>query len=51
VIAKPEKSDCVRCHTPENSTHFDFASYLPQILGPGHQASARKSGENRRARQ
>lgn len=24
------------CHTPEHSDHFDFATYLPRILGPGH---------------
>ena len=27
---------CVGCHNPENSPHFDFALYLPQILGKGH---------------
>ena len=36
VVAGPGKVDCVRCHNPENSPHFDFASFLPQILGPGH---------------
>ncbi|HEX4802023.1 MAG TPA: multiheme c-type cytochrome [Myxococcaceae bacterium] len=36
VVAKPSKVDCVHCHNPENSPHFDFASFLPQILGPGH---------------
>lgn len=25
-----------QCHTPEHSDHFDFATYLPRILGPGH---------------
>jgi hypothetical protein len=24
------------CHNPENSDHFDFATYLPKILGAGH---------------
>lgn len=24
------------CHTPEHSDHFDYATYLPRILGPGH---------------
>ena len=32
----PGASVCVGCHNPENSPHFDFATYLPQILGPGH---------------
>jgi hypothetical protein len=30
------KTFCVLCHNPENSPHFDFALYLPQILGKGH---------------
>ncbi|MEZ4405797.1 MAG: multiheme c-type cytochrome [Polyangiales bacterium] len=25
-----------QCHTPEHSDHFDYATYLPRILGPGH---------------
>ena len=25
-----------QCHTPEHSDHFDYASYRPRILGPGH---------------
>ncbi len=25
-----------QCHTPEHSDHFDYARYLPRILGPGH---------------
>jgi hypothetical protein len=24
------------CHTPEHSDHFDYSTYLPRILGPGH---------------
>jgi hypothetical protein len=36
ILAKPAKADCVHCHNPENSSHFDFSTYLPQILGPGH---------------
>jgi hypothetical protein len=35
---KPTVSTCLGCHTPENSIHFDFAKYLPQVLGPGHGA-------------
>ncbi len=30
---------CIACHDPENSPHFDFRAYLPQILGPGHGAA------------
>jgi hypothetical protein len=33
--AVPERT-CRLCHTRENSTAFDYATYLPQILGPGH---------------
>jgi len=51
ILAKPEKSDCVRCHTPENSSHFDFATFLPQILGPGHQGPTSRPEVPRRARQ
>ncbi len=27
---------CTRCHNPEHSDQFDFSTYLPKILGPGH---------------
>src|SRR5207244_3546496 len=27
---------CGQCHEHENSPGFDFAKYLPQVLGPGH---------------
>jgi len=33
---RPGPSVCVGCHTAENSIHFDFAKYLPRVLGPGH---------------
>ncbi|MCP3144087.1 multiheme c-type cytochrome [Pyxidicoccus xibeiensis] len=36
IIASPGEALCVTCHNPENSPHFDFATYLPRILGPGH---------------
>jgi len=36
VIAKPGQAVCVTCHNRENSPHFDFATYLPKVLGPGH---------------
>lgn len=36
ILAKPGKDVCVVCHNPENSPHFDFATYLPNILGKGH---------------
>ncbi|MGQ0503746.1 MAG: multiheme c-type cytochrome [Myxococcaceae bacterium] len=34
-------STCVGCHDRENSPHFEFQSYLSQILGPGHGATKR----------
>lgn len=40
IVAKPSKAECTSCHNPENSPHFDFALYLPQILGPGHGAAS-----------
>lgn len=36
IRASPGESVCITCHNPENSPHFDFATYLPRILGPGH---------------
>ncbi|QSQ23942.1 cytochrome C [Pyxidicoccus parkwayensis] len=36
IVASPGESVCITCHNPENSPHFDFATYLPRILGPGH---------------
>ena len=36
ILASPGETVCVTCHNPENSPHFDFATYLPRILGPGH---------------
>ena len=36
ITARPGQAVCVTCHNRENSPHFDFALYLPKILGPGH---------------
>ncbi|HEX8700293.1 MAG TPA: multiheme c-type cytochrome, partial [Myxococcaceae bacterium] len=36
ITGKPGQALCVTCHNPENSPHFDFATYLPKVLGPGH---------------
>jgi hypothetical protein len=45
IVAKPGRELCVTCHNPENSPHFDFATYLPKVLGPGHgQASSAPPG-------
>ena len=30
------ESGCKSCHTPENSTAFEYASYRKKIVGPGH---------------
>jgi hypothetical protein len=27
---------CARCHTPDHSPAFDYETYLPRVLGPGH---------------
>jgi hypothetical protein len=35
---------CTGCHDRENSPHFDFHEYLPQILGPGHGAKRATTG-------
>lgn len=36
IVAAPKAAQCVGCHNPENSPHFDFERYLPRVLGPGH---------------
>ena len=36
----PPESTCVVCHNEEHSDQFDFETYLPKVLGPGHQAAA-----------
>jgi hypothetical protein len=36
LTARPGEAVCVSCHNRENSPHFDFAIYLPKVLGPGH---------------
>lgn len=36
IARKPDQQTCAGCHEHENSPNFDFAKYLPQILGPGH---------------
>ena len=38
-LAGPEKSRCIVCHESQNSPHFEFASYLKKVVGPGHQRS------------
>ena len=43
VRPRPGPSVCVGCHTPENSIHFDYARYLPRVVGPGHGAPASTS--------
>ncbi len=35
-IAAPTEATCLTCHTPEHSDLFDYAVYLPKVLGPGH---------------
>lgn len=43
IVRNPGRELCVTCHNTENSPHFDFATYLPRVLGPGHgQSMGRK---------
>ncbi len=35
--ADPSADTCVGCHNHEHSDRFDFGTYLPKILGPGHE--------------
>jgi hypothetical protein len=41
IVRDPGEVRCVACHTPENSTHFDYAAYRARVVGPGHGAPAR----------
>jgi hypothetical protein len=45
ITGKPGEKVCVTCHNPENSPHFDFATYLPKVLGPGHGQPAARHGQ------
>ena len=38
VLLGNAEQTCTGCHDRENSPHFAFREYLPQILGPGHGA-------------
>ncbi len=38
VRAVTEATCAAGCHVPEHSDTFAFSTYLPRILGPGHQA-------------
>ena len=31
-----DEKTCRRCHDGDNSPHFNFETYRPKILGPGH---------------
>ncbi len=42
---KVGKATCIRCHEAANSPHFDFAKYLPGVVGPGHGAPLAKGQE------
>jgi hypothetical protein len=37
IVRNPQGEFCAReCHTPEHSDRFDYATYRPRVLGPGH---------------
>jgi Cytochrome c554 and c-prime len=38
IQGRPDEQACTGCHNRENSPHFDFATYVPRIVGPGHGA-------------
>jgi hypothetical protein len=42
VRATTEKTCTETCHVPEHSDLFDYSTYLPRILGPGHASSSQK---------
>ena len=36
IAAEVPDTVCIRCHEAANSPHFDYARYLPFVIGPGH---------------
>lgn len=36
IERKVPEQVCVTCHHPHHSPKFDYSTYLPQIIGPGH---------------
>jgi hypothetical protein len=39
------EATCRSCHTPEHSDTFNYATYLPKILGPGHNSVAARAAK------
>lgn len=35
-VRDPTAATCMTCHNPQHSDRFDFTTYRPRILGPGH---------------
>ncbi len=42
IATRVSEATCRACHDPVNSPHFNFHTYLPQILGPGHGQPGRR---------
>ena len=38
VTLKSTEDMCKTCHNAHHSPKFDYTTYLPRILGPGHEA-------------
>lgn len=36
VHREVQEGTCLTCHVPEHSPKFQFDSYLPRVIGPGH---------------
>jgi hypothetical protein len=36
IVRDPPESTCKTCHSAKHSTHFDFDTYRPKLLVPGH---------------
>ncbi len=36
IVRAPGPSLCLQCHPPEHSPLFNYETYRPIILGPGH---------------
>ena len=42
IANKVPAAVCIRCHETANSPRFDYAKYLPYVIGPGHGAPLAK---------
>lgn len=42
IVLESTEAMCAECHNKHHSPRFDMATYLPKILGPGHEMKSKK---------